>query len=97
MMLFLSLKIALILTNSADSGEMPPCHLRLHCFPKLLFTGIKNEKEKLKVCWWLRLVLLLFFHCLLFVLCLALVKTYVLSLLMFCGSSSRSRGLVCRV
>ena len=36
-----------ILANSADPDEMPPYaafHLGLHCLPKYLFTGIRNEK-----------------------------------------------------
>ena len=55
---FMSLKIVLILVNSADPGEMPPYaafHLGLHCLlkyltvsrmkrPKYLFNGIQNEK-----------------------------------------------------
>ena len=44
--IFLSLKIAFILVNSADSDEMPPYvafHLGLHCLSKYPFTGIQNE------------------------------------------------------
>ena len=36
-----------ILTNSANTDEMPPYvafHLWLHCLPNYLFTGIQNEK-----------------------------------------------------
>ena len=41
-----SLKIVLILANSADPDEMLPnaaFHLGLHCLPKYLFTGIQKE------------------------------------------------------
>ena len=44
---YMSLKIVLILANNADPDEMPPYvafHLGLHCLPKYLLTGIKNEK-----------------------------------------------------
>ena len=40
-LVFLSLKIAVILANSVDPDEMPPyagLHLSLHCLPKYLFT-----------------------------------------------------------
>ena len=43
----LSLKIVLILANSADSDELlpyAPFHLDLHCLTKYLFTSIQNEK-----------------------------------------------------
>ena len=46
-MYYLSLKIVFILANSNGPDEMPPYvafHLGLHCLPKHLFTGIKNEK-----------------------------------------------------
>ena len=36
---------------SADPAEMPhyaAFHLRLHCFPKCLFTSIQNEKDWIK-------------------------------------------------
>ena len=35
---FLSLKIVFILANNADSDEMLPNHLGLHCLPQYLFT-----------------------------------------------------------
>ena len=45
---FLSQKIMFIWANSADDpDEMPhfaAFHLDLHCLPKYLFMGIKNEK-----------------------------------------------------
>ena len=40
------------LANSADPDEMPPYvafHLGLHCLPKYLFPGIKNEMGKRKI------------------------------------------------
>ena len=43
---FMSLKVVIILTNSADPDEMSPyaafCR-GLHCLPKYLLTGIQNE------------------------------------------------------
>ena len=42
----LSIKIVVILVNSADSDKLPPYaafHLGIHCLPKYLFTGIQNE------------------------------------------------------
>ena len=42
---FLSLKIVLILENSADPDEMlhdAAFHLGLHCLPTYLFTSIQN-------------------------------------------------------
>ena len=47
---FLSLKVVLILANSADPDEMPSkvaFHLSLHCLPEYLFNHIQNEKFKL--------------------------------------------------
>ena len=44
----MSMKIVFNLANSADPDEMPPYaafHVGLHCLPKYLFTGIKNEKS----------------------------------------------------
>ena len=46
-LVLLSLKIVFTFLNSADTDEMPPYaafHLGLHCLPKYLLTGIKNEK-----------------------------------------------------
>ena len=46
-LLFLCLKIVFIVVNNADPDEMLPYvafHQGLHCLPKYLFTGIKNEK-----------------------------------------------------
>ena len=47
MILFLSLKVVLILANSADPDEMQHIaafHLGLHCFPKYLFRGFPAYK-----------------------------------------------------
>ena len=44
---FLSLKIVLILPNSADPDEMQhdaAFHLGLHCLPKYLFRGFQSTK-----------------------------------------------------
>ena len=44
---FLLLKIAFILSNSADHNKIPhyaAFHLGVHCVPKYIFTGIQNEK-----------------------------------------------------
>ena len=44
---FLSLKVVLILANSADSDEMQhyaSFHLGLHCFPKYLSRGFQYTK-----------------------------------------------------
>ena len=46
-MIHFSLNIDFSLAKSADPDEMPPYaafHLGLHCLPKYLFIGIKNEK-----------------------------------------------------
>ena len=45
---FLSLKIVLILANSADPDEMQQYavfHLGLHCLPKYLFRGFQYIKD----------------------------------------------------
>ena len=42
----MSLKIVIILANSADPDEMPlyaAFHQDLYCLPKYLFIGIQNE------------------------------------------------------
>ena len=44
-----SLKMIIILANSADPDEMPPqaaFHLGFHCLPKYLFTVIQIENGK---------------------------------------------------
>ena len=48
--MFLSLKIVNILTNSADTYEMPPFfkaafHLGLHCLPKYLCTSEEETMD----------------------------------------------------
>ena len=43
----MSMKIVFIIANTADPNEMRPYaafHLDLHCLPKDMFTGVKNEK-----------------------------------------------------
>ena len=45
----MSLNFVYILANSADADEMLPYtefHFGLHCLPKYLFTGIKNENAQ---------------------------------------------------
>ena len=47
MMHFYPWRLLNILTNSADTDEMPTkaaFHLALHCLQKNLFTSIQNEK-----------------------------------------------------
>ena len=47
---FLSLKVVLILANSADPDEMQhyaAFHLVLHCLPKYMFRGFTVQRVKL--------------------------------------------------
>ena len=51
-MIYLLLKIAFILANSADPDEMlhiAAVHLGLHCLPKYLFIIIQNVKKNILV------------------------------------------------